>query len=72
MIIDDTEIEYTHNEDNDVLEEDKQKGDDDFVLILTDGWKIGEDYWDSTDEDDDSDYDPHEYVERRLFIKKIE
>jgi hypothetical protein len=56
------------NEDTDVLEEDEQN-DDDFVLILTVGWEIGEDYWDSADEDDEPDYDPHEHIERWLIVK---
>jgi hypothetical protein len=61
------------NEHNDVLVEEERnddgKGDADFVPISTDGWVIGEDYWDSTDEDDDPNYDPHEYIERRLIMK---
>jgi hypothetical protein len=57
-----------HNEDNDVLEED-ERNDDDFVPISTDGWEFGEDYWDSTNKDDDSDYDPHKHIERRLIVK---
>jgi hypothetical protein len=64
------------NEDNDVLEEEERnddgEGDDDFVPILTDGWDIGEDYYDSADEDDDPDYDPHEYIERRLIVNRSE
>jgi hypothetical protein len=61
------------NEDNDVLVEEERnddgEGDNDFVSISIDGWEIGEDYWDSADEDDDPDYDPHEYIERRLIVK---
>jgi hypothetical protein len=56
------------NEDNNVLEKD-ERNDDDFVLISTDRWEIGEDYWDSTDEDDDLDYDLHEHIKRRLIVK---
>jgi hypothetical protein len=42
MIIDDTEIEYTRNEDNDVLKEEKHNNDDededeDFISISTYG-----------------------------------
>jgi hypothetical protein len=62
------ESDDVRNEDNDVLEEEK-RNDDDFVLILPDGWEIGEDYWDSADEDDDPDYDPHEHIERQLIVK---
>jgi hypothetical protein len=51
-----------------VLKED-ERNDDDFVPISTDGWEIGEDYWDLVDEDDDPDYDPHEHIERRLIVK---
>jgi hypothetical protein len=36
IIIDDTEIKYTHNENNDVLEED-ERNDDDFIPVSTDG-----------------------------------
>jgi hypothetical protein len=61
------------NENNNVLEEeernDDDEGDDDFVLISTDGQEIGEDYWDSTDEDDDLYYDLHEHIECRLIVK---
>jgi hypothetical protein len=63
------------NEDNNVLEEDEQndgdEGDMIFLLILTDRWEIEEDYWDSADEDDDPDYDPHKYIERRMIMKNI-
>jgi hypothetical protein len=51
-----------------VLEED-ERNDNDFVPISTDGWEIGEYYWDSTDEDDDPDYDPHEHLECLLIMK---
>jgi hypothetical protein len=57
-----------HNGGNDVLDED-ERNNDDFVSISTDGWEIGEDYWDSADEDDDPDYDLHEHIERRLIVK---
>jgi hypothetical protein len=63
-----------HNEHNDVLVEEERnddgKGDDDFVPISTDGWEIEEDYWDSTDKNDDPNYDPHKHIERRLIVKK--
>jgi hypothetical protein len=56
-----------------VLEEEERnddgEGDDDFVSISTDRWEIGEDYWDSIDEDDELDYDPHEHIEHRLIVK---
>jgi hypothetical protein len=62
-----------HNEDNDVLEEEERNNDgeggDNFVPISTDGWEIGEDYWDSTDEDDDPNYDHHEHIECLLIVK---
>jgi hypothetical protein len=51
-----------------VLEE-KERNDDDFVSISTDGWEIGEDYWDSADENDDPDYDAQKYIERQLIVK---
>jgi hypothetical protein len=51
-----------------VLEK-EERNDDDFVPISIDGWRIEEDYWDSADEDDDPDYDPHEHIERRLIVK---
>jgi hypothetical protein len=51
-----------------VLEEEEQN-DDDFVPILTDEWEIRQDYWDSADEDDDPDYDPHEHIKRQLIVK---
>jgi hypothetical protein len=38
------------------------------VPISTDEWEIGEDYWDSADEDDDPNYDPYEHIERRLIM----
>jgi hypothetical protein len=61
------------NEDNDVLEEEERnddgEGDDDFVSISTDRWEIGEDYWDSADEDDELDYDPHEHIEHQMIVK---
>jgi hypothetical protein len=56
------------NEYNDMLEEEK-RNDDDFVPILTDVWEIGENYWDSANEDDNPDYDPHEHIERQLIVK---
>jgi hypothetical protein len=56
-----------------VLEEEEQndddEGDDDFVPIITDGWEIGEDYWDSADENDDPDYDPYKHTKRQLIVK---
>jgi hypothetical protein len=51
-----------------VLEE-EERNNDDFVSISTDGWEIGEDYWDSADEDGDPDYDPHEHIVRQLIVK---
>jgi hypothetical protein len=51
-----------------VLEED-ERNNDDFVSISTDGWGIGEDYMDSTDEDDYPNYDPREHIKRRLIVK---
>jgi hypothetical protein len=51
-----------------VLEED-ERNDDDFVSISTDEWEIGEDYWDSADEYDDPNYDPHEHIKRRFIVK---
>jgi hypothetical protein len=54
-----------------VEEERNNEGDDDFVPISTDGWEIGEDYWDSADEDNDPNYDSHEHIECRLIVKNI-
>jgi hypothetical protein len=56
-----------------VLEEDEQnddnEGDDNFVLISTDKCEIEEDCWDLANEDDDSDYYPHEHIEYRTIVK---
>jgi hypothetical protein len=67
------EADDVRNEDNDVLEKNERNDDgecdDDFVSISTDGWEIEEDYWESVDENDDPDYDPHERIERRKIVK---
>jgi hypothetical protein len=60
MIYDNTEIEDTQNEDVDVMEEEGNDDDEDFIPIIREGWELREDYWHSTDKHDDSDYDPNE------------
>jgi hypothetical protein len=63
MIYDNTEVEDTQNEDVDAMEEEENDDDENFIPFACEGWKVGEDYWDSADEDDDSDYDPNEHIE---------
>jgi hypothetical protein len=36
--------------------------DEDFIPFIRNRWHIGEDYYDSADEDDDPDYDPNEHI----------
>jgi hypothetical protein len=69
MIFDNTEVEYSHNEDVDVMEEERNDDDEDFVSITREGCELGEDFWDSADEDDDPDYDLNEHIEQHMVVK---
>jgi hypothetical protein len=69
MIYDNTKVEDTQNRDVDPMEEERNDDDEDFIPFTCEGWKVEEDYWDSTDKDDDSDYDPNEHIEQRVIVK---
>jgi hypothetical protein len=51
------------------MEEEGNDDDEDFISFACEGWEVGEDYWDSTDEDDDLDYDSNEHIEQRMIVK---
>jgi hypothetical protein len=69
MIYDNTEVEDTQNKDIDVMEEEGNDDDEDFIPFACEGWEVGEDYWDSADENGDPDYDPNEHIEQHVIVK---
>jgi hypothetical protein len=44
MIFDNTEVEYSQNEDVDVMEEEGNDDDENFVSIVREGWELEESY----------------------------
>jgi hypothetical protein len=70
VIFDNKEVKDIHNEDDDAMEKEGNNNDKDFVLITMEGLNIGEDYWDSTEEDDDDpNYDMNEHIEQHMIVK---
>jgi hypothetical protein len=51
------------------MKEDVNDDDEDFIPFACERWKVGDDYWDSVDEDDDSNYDLNEHIEQRVIVK---